>query len=154
MQRAAEYLQLSVIAGLGFAVAAQHVNQLMLDHVLDGDTGGLQILTRIEMIRMLVEVLTDAGGHREAQVGVNVDLADSAAGSLTQLLLGNADRIGHFAAVLVDDLYEFLRHGGRAMQHDRESRQTFGDFVKDVEAQRRGTRMPFSLRVHCSALNL
>ena len=89
------------------------------------------------MIRMLVEVLADARRHRKTQVRVDIDLADRALRRLTKLLLGDADRVGHLAAVFVDDLHEFLRNGGRAMQNDREARQTLGNFVQNVEAQRR-----------------
>ncbi len=76
----------------GFAVAAEHVNDLMSDHVLDGLTGGLEVLTGIEVIRMLRKVLTDDSSHCQTDVGVNIDLADSAAGGLTELLFRNADR--------------------------------------------------------------
>ena len=43
---------------LGLAVAAQHVHQLVAHQLLDVGTGGLQVLTGIKMIGMLVEVLT------------------------------------------------------------------------------------------------
>ena len=90
------------------------------------------------MIRMLVKVLAHAGSEGQAQVAVNVDLAYSHGSGLAQLLLGDADGVGHLAAVFVDDLHEFLRNGGRAVQHDGEARQTLGYFFQDVEAQRRG----------------
>ena len=47
---------------LCFAVAAEHVDDLMGHHVLDGFARGLEVLTRVEMIRVLVEILPDAGG--------------------------------------------------------------------------------------------
>ena len=81
------------------AVAAQNVDQLVLDQFLDGGAGGLQVLAGIELVGMLTEELTDRAGHGQTQVGVDVDLADGAAGGLTELLLGNAHRVGHLAAV-------------------------------------------------------
>ena len=96
------------------------MDDLVCDHVLDSLTRGLEILTRVEVIGMLGEILADVGGHGKADIGVDVDLADSKLGSFTELILGNADRIGHVSAVLVDHLDKFLRHGRRAMQDDRE----------------------------------
>ena len=48
---------------LGFAGAAQNVHQLVADDLLDVGAGGLQVLTGVEVIGMLVEVLTDGAGH-------------------------------------------------------------------------------------------
>ena len=59
----------------------------MRDHSLNGGTGGLQVLTRVEIGGMLGKILPDGGGHCEAKVRVDVDLADGAAGSLTELVL-------------------------------------------------------------------
>lgn len=119
----------------GFAVAAEHVNDLMGNHVLDGLTGGLEVLTGIEVIRMLRKVLTDDSSHSQTDVGVNVDLADSAAGGLTELLFRNADSTGHVSAVLVDLGNEFLRHGRRTVEHDREAGQLLGALFEHVEPE-------------------
>ena len=61
---------------LSLAVAAQNVDQLVGDHVLDSLTSRLQVLTRIEVIRMLVEVLADRSGDSQTNIGVDIDLAD------------------------------------------------------------------------------
>ena len=98
-------LKLGISAGqssVGLAVAAEDVDDLVSDHFLDGGAGGLQVLAGIEVGRMLGKVLADGGGHGQTQVGVDVDLADGAAGGLTELILGHADGAGHIAAVLVD----------------------------------------------------
>ena len=79
------------IIRLSLASAAKNVNQLVANQFLDVCTSGLQILTRIEVIRMLVEVLPDSTGESQTQVGVDVDLADGQLCSLTQLILGNTD---------------------------------------------------------------
>ena len=90
------------------------------------------------MIRVLVEVLANAGGHGKAQVGVDIDLADRTLGRFAELLLGDAHCIGHLAAVFVDYLNEFLRHRGRTMKHDGEAGQTLCHFVQYIEAEWRG----------------
>ena len=89
---------------------------------MDGLTGGLQILTGIEVIRMLSQILADRCSHSQTQVGVDVDLADGHGGSLPELILGYADGTGHIAAEPVDFLHEFLGHGGGAVQHDGKAR--------------------------------
>ena len=48
----------------------------MADEFLDVGTSGLEILARVELVRMLVEELTDGASHGQTQVGVDVDLAD------------------------------------------------------------------------------
>ena len=58
-------------------------------------------------------------------------------GGHAQLVFRNAHGVGHLAAVLVDDLHKFLRHGGSAVQHDGEAGQALGYLVQDVKAQRR-----------------
>ena len=120
---------------LSFAVAAEDIDDLVSDHVLDSLTGGLEVLPGIEMIRMLREILADDSGHRQTNVRVNVDLADSAGSSLTELLLRDTDGAGHVAAVLIDLGNELLRDGGRTVQHDRETGQLFGALFEHVEPE-------------------
>ena len=121
--------------GLSFAVAAKYINDLMGDHILDRLTGGLEVLPGIKMIRMFRKVLTDNRGHGQTDIGVDVDLADSAAGCLTELLFRNADSTGHVSAVLVDLGNEFLRHGRRTVEHDREAGQLLGALFEHVEPE-------------------
>src|SRR5699024_2275830 len=109
--RASQFLLVSLCWKSGLAVAAQDVDQLVLDQLLDVGAGGLQVLAGVELVGVLVEELADGAGHGQAQVGVNVDLAHGAAGGLTKLLLGDANGVGHLAAVLVDHLHILLGHG-------------------------------------------
>ena len=74
----------------GLTGAAEDVLELMLDEGLDVGAGGLEVLARVEVIRMLVEVGADRAGHGQTQVGVDVDLADSHRSSLAQHIFRNA----------------------------------------------------------------
>ena len=96
---------------LRLARATENVVDLMLYHVLDCGSGGSEILTGIEMLGMLCEVLTDGCGHRKTEVGVDINLADSHLSCLCKLGLGDTDSVGHVSAVGVDFLNELLRNG-------------------------------------------
>ena len=86
---------------LCLAVAAQNMDQLVLDHFLDVGASGLQILAGIELGRCFVEELADGAGHGKTQIGVDVDLADSQLCSLAQLLFRDTDSVGHVTAIFI-----------------------------------------------------
>ena len=69
----------------GFAGAAEHVDQLVTDQLLDVGPGGLQVLPGVELLGMVHKELTDGASHGQAQIGVDVDLAHGALGGLAQL---------------------------------------------------------------------
>ena len=120
---------------LSFAFRAEDAFNFVSDDVMDELTAVGEVLARVEMFRVLCHVLTDAGSQAETEVGVDIDLADSALGRFAELLLGDAYCIGHLAAVFVDYLNEFLRHRGRTMKHDGEAGQTLCHFVQYIEAE-------------------
>ena len=122
---------------LRLAVAAENIDQLVHNHCLDVGAGGLEVLTRIEMIGMLRKILADGAGHCQTQVGVDVYLADRHGSSLAELILGNADRTGHIAAVFVDHANKLLRNGGRTVQHYRETGQTSLYILEYIKTQLR-----------------
>ena len=80
-------------------------------HLLHVLASGLQVLARIEIAGLLVEVLADGCGHGKTAVRVDVDLADCALAGLAELLFGNTYCIGQFAAVSVDGVNFVLRNG-------------------------------------------
>ena len=121
----------------GFSVAAEHIDDLVLDKLLDVFPRGAEVLSRVKLCRVLGKILADRAGHGQTQVRVNIDLAHGQARCLTQLILRHTDRTGHGTAELVDHLYVFLRHGRRAVQHDRETGQPLGDFLKNIETELR-----------------
>ena len=61
------------------AVAAEHIHNLVDVHLLHVLACRLQILTWVEVARMLSQMLTDGSSHGETRVGVDVDLANCAA---------------------------------------------------------------------------
>ena len=109
----------------------------MSNHILNSLTSRLEILTRIEVIRVLCEVLTDVTCHSKTDIGVDVDLADCEGSCLTELLFRNTNCIRHVTAILVNHLYEFLRNGRRTMENDREARELLHALFENVKTERR-----------------
>ena len=118
-------------------VRAKHLNNLVDVHLLHVLASRLEILTGIEVVRMLSEVLTDGSSHCQTRVRVDVDLADSALGSLAELLLGDTDGVGESTTILVDGGYLVLRYRRRTVEHDGESGELLLDFGEDVECEGR-----------------
>ena len=110
---------------------------LVLNELFDVRTAISAILTRIKVLRMSEEVLADTSRHSEAQIGVDVDLADCGLSGLAELVLRNADSIVELAAVLVDDLDVLRDNRGSAMENDRELRDLLLDLCEDVETELR-----------------
>ena len=141
---------------LGLAVAAQHVHQLMLDHVLDGHAGGLEVLAGIEVIRMLREVLDGCRpvmARRRSESMLILHTAMVAA--LRSMLLRDTHGVGHLAAVLVDHLHDIPgMNGGSAVQHDGEARQTLGNLFQNVETEGRGNQQALLVAGARAAVNL
>ena len=103
-------------------------------------TGGTQVLAGVELTGLLVEDLANGCGHGQTGVGVDVDLADSALGSLAELLLGDTYSVGQFATVGVDDVNVLLRNGAGAVENDGEAGKLLLNLVEHVEGQRRGNQ--------------
>ena len=97
----------------------------------------LQILTRIEDGRIVNKGLTDTSGHAKTKIGIDVDLADSAACSLTKLIFRNTNGILQSTAVCVDDLDILLRDRGSSVQDDREARQSLDNLIEDIKTKLR-----------------
>ena len=123
--------------GSGLAGAAQDVDQLVSDQILDVGAGGLQVLAGVELVGVLLKELADGAGHGQAQIGVDVDLTHGQLGGVAQLLLRDADGVGHLSAVLIDHLHILLWHAGGAVEHDGEAGQALGDLLQHIEAQGR-----------------
>ena len=57
-------------------IGTENVNDLMSNHILNSLTSGLEILSGIEVIGMLYEVLTDVSSHCKTDIGVDIDLTN------------------------------------------------------------------------------
>ena len=128
-------LTMFVISGSCLAVGSEHLGDLVRNDVLDILAAVADVLSGIEVIGMSHEVLADTCGHTKTKVRVDVDLADSTFCCHTKLFLGDTDGILQSAAVCIDNLYIFLRNGGRTMKNDREARKSSGNFFENVESE-------------------
>ena len=100
---------------LRFVLRAEHVNDLVLDDLFHIRSCIAEVLAGIEMVGVLNVVLSDCRRKRYAQVGVDIDFAYRKLRRLSELRFGNADRVGHGAAVLVDDRDLILRNARSAV---------------------------------------
>ena len=107
----------------------------MRNELFDVVASRREILTRVEVIRMLNEMFADTGSHRKAKVGVDVDFADSGFRGFAELIFGNADSVFQVAAVVVDDFDVFGNDRGRAVKDNREAGDFLFDFFENVKAQ-------------------
>ena len=95
----------------------------------------LQVGARIELTRVVGEHLPDRPCHREAQVGVDVDLADAVADPLLDLLDGNAPGRLDVAGIRVDLVDEMLRDGRRSVHDEVRLRQPPVDLLDQVHRE-------------------
>ena len=111
------------------------MDELVLDDFLDVRTGRAEVFTRVEGRRMRRHVFANSCGQAEAQVGIDVDLADRRFCRAAELIFRDTDGVVQCAAVLVDDLDKFRHDRGSAVQHNREVRQAFLDFRENIETK-------------------
>lgn len=70
-----------------------------------------QVFSRIELVGMFNEELSDRARHRKAYIRVDIDFSYGKFGGFAKLIFGYAYRVGHFAAEFVDHRNVFLRNG-------------------------------------------
>ena len=95
---------------LQFVVRAQHIHDLVDVELLHIVAGRAEVLAGVELGGFLGEGLADGGGHGQAAVRVDVDLADGALGGLAELLLGDAHGGFQATTIGVDGVNFLLRH--------------------------------------------
>lgn len=100
---------------LSLVVAAEHFDDLVFYDFFDGSAGIAEVLSGIEMVGMFRKVFADRSRTSYAQVGVDVDFADGHRSGFAEHFFGDTDRIGHFAAELVDNGNSVLRNGRSAV---------------------------------------
>jgi len=94
-----------------------------------------KVLTRIVVLRVVNKVLTDSSSHSKTTIRIDVNLADSALNSLTDLVLWDTNGVLNLTTVFVDGLNVLLRDGRRTVENDGEARDTLLDLVKDIETE-------------------
>ena len=114
---------------------AENVFNLVRNEFFDISATGREVLARVKVFGILHEVFADTCSQSEAEVGVDIDFADSRFSRFAELVFGNADCVFEFAAVVVDD-FNILRDNGRcAVKNNRETGDLFFDFGKNVKAK-------------------
>lgn len=96
----------------GFACGAENGFDFVLVEFFHVVACRAQIFAGVEFGGFVMEHFADGGGHGKTAVGVDVDLAHCALGGFAELLFGNANGVGEFAAVGVDGVNFVLGHGG------------------------------------------
>ena len=81
-----------------------------------------EVLTRIEISRMLNEVLTNRSRHGQSEVSIDIYLADTVLCSFCYHFLRNALRAGDLSAVLVAELNELRQYSRSAVKNERSVR--------------------------------
>ncbi len=119
----------------GFARATENVDEFVLDEFFNVCSCGFEIFSRIEFGGIIVIELSDRSGHCKTEVGVDIDFANREFCGFAELFFGNADSVGHFAAVVVDHLNVILRNGRRTVENDGEVRQSSAYVFEDIEAE-------------------
>ena len=92
-------------------------------------------MARIEVARVFYQVLTDGSGHCQAQVGIDVDFANTEFACLQQHVFRYALSAVQLAAVLVAFFNKGRDNGGSTVQNQRITRQQVGDFFQTCEVQ-------------------
>ena len=105
------------------------------DYLLHGFAGGLHVVARVELLGLGPEDLADCAGHGEAVVGVDVDFADAVADAELNLFDRHAPGFLQLAAVLVDDVLEFLGYRGAAVHDEVGVGQALVDGDEDVHLE-------------------
>ena len=130
------YLQKYSLVELSeLVVRTKNFNDLVFIKLLHVVASWTEILTWVEFSRVFCEDLTYSSGHSETAVRVDVDLADSALRSLTELLFGDTDSILEGTTELVDRSDFVLGYAGRTVEYDGEARDLLFDLSEDIEAE-------------------
>src|ERR1700682_1397806 len=91
----------------GVTSGAKNISDLLADQFFHQGPGGSKVLAGIEFLRVLTESPADAGGHGEAQVGIDIDFSTASPSSHFDVSFRNTRSINsHFTAVLVNLLDE------------------------------------------------
>ena len=93
-----------------FPRAAENLDEFVANDLFDVRSCGFKIFSGVKLVGVFFHELSDGARHSEAEVGVDIDLADRKLSRFAELFFGDADCVGHLAAVFVDHRYVFLRN--------------------------------------------
>ena len=91
-----------------FTSRAEHVDDLVFYHFFHHCARVAKVLTGVKVTGEIVEVFTKCRRERYAQVGVDIDFADSHFSCLTEHIFWDTDCIWHMSAISVNDFDIFL----------------------------------------------
>ncbi len=94
----------------GFAVAAEHVYNLVLVKFFHFVASRAEVLAGVEFAGLGGEYFAYGSGHSQTAVRVDVDFANSALGSFAEFFFGDTDSVRKLATVFVDGVNVFLGH--------------------------------------------
>ena len=89
-------------------VRTKDVDVLFGVHLLEFFTSRTQVQTGIKYIGLFGKDAADCSSHCKTTVRVNVDFANCTLSGLSELFLGNTNRIRNLSAVLLNFLYILL----------------------------------------------
>ncbi len=111
------------------------LDEAVLADLAHGVLGGLEIGARVELVRLLGQDLADRAGDGQAVVGVDIDLAHAVLDAALDLFHRHAPGLGNGAAVLVDDVLQFLGNRRGAVHHQVGVGQALVDLLDHVHGQ-------------------
>lgn len=103
---------------------------LMLDHFLYCISSRFQVVSWVEVGRILVKGFSDSACHGKADIGVDIDLAYGHGGSFAEHIFRYAFGTKHLAAVLIAFFHKFRNDGGSAVEYDGVVRQKSAYFSR------------------------
>lgn len=103
---------------------------LMLDHFFYCISGWFQVVSWVEVGRILVKGFSDGTGHGQSDIGVDIDLAYGHGGCFAEHIFRYAFGTKDFAAVLIAFFHKFRNDGGSAVENDGVVRQESAYFSR------------------------
>ena len=122
---------------LRFVLGTENVLDFMFYHLLDFVATYCKIRSGVEYFGLIFKNAANACGHCKTDIGVDVDLADSHACSLTEHIFGNTDSVGHISAAGVYLVNEIRDDGRSAVKNYREIGKSLGYLFENIETELR-----------------
>src|SRR5450830_715003 len=120
------------LAGLAFA-AERQIARLAHQHCCFACR--LEVVAWIELARILGQVTTNSAGHRQTDIGVDVDLAHAVLDAFLDFFYRHAIGFLHVAAELANFRQQFLWNGRRTVHHQMRVGDARVDFLDTVDGE-------------------